>query len=932
MRVLTCCAISLTLAAIGCSGGGGSHPAVPTDPTPQSLPSGPLVTPTSETGTVAELMALQTLTITRDSGGELRYGLEPLRTAEALGDVYNVESSALFSTSPCGDCLQVTGLGYGADGTVLVDLQLRHPFALPTLPYTGASRLDLHAFDVMGYVVTNGLNGPVSFANGAVVARTLLKNPDGYSNLYDDALEPYMSTPAVNHHPYKLFFRDDAPGNFDGASANGFTDLADPQGHNAMAMGEKDIVQYALQFPDDASQLTIGVAIGLSWGQGAKGRGANLTQRQSPVYYLPEFHAKAPWMVTSSVVSSNLEQGVPSSSATVEIRLRDWQIGAPVASGGFDFPNTPRNEVSVASELVGLTLEVPGLLANPIVLDAANPDSGVGVTDDAVWNTIVINNLDAPAGIYYGWVQALDSLTPPATAGIARTLVDFFTVPDYHTGSMVEIEVLEVQNTPPTPSMSPNPAGTCLCGTIQFDASASTDLETPAGLTFEFDFELPSGLPADFVADLGPVANPLASHQYCTVGSTNAAVRVTDGSGATAIAIVPVTVGNGIINPQTEVTVLPAGSFPGQHLNNGNFSGDSRVAVAGDHVYVLVGTNVNPNYSQRLYVSADQGVTWTPGAVLDLTVPAGATSCYPWGDEYLVASPDGTAYVMYQQAQPTVPQPAGDFSNTHLKIFSSENFGTGAWTERFALTTGQKYSLTGAVDPNNPSRVLMGFSGGTCNFRAIKSEGGAAGPWIQFNTDMAPSCDGGFGASMFFAPNNRIYHVSIRYGNPSSAGGVWIRRSDDNGTTWPFKNWINTVGSGPFGIGRGSADPSDPTGLRMAYGCTFNNAASQGFNVFASADGGSTIVRVQSNMDGVTARHTHNGVRYDSGGQLYAYWTSTSGQYRAGISTDHGVTFAPMQNIVNSGVLGAFNVLLPVDCDLLAVYQDSTGAIRAKRF
>ncbi|HYE76688.1 MAG TPA: PKD domain-containing protein, partial [bacterium] len=629
MRPLAIAAFFTALAGLGCQGASSRTPtaAPPTAPNGGPPPLATLI----ETGPLtagATVMALHELVLTRAADGQVAAALEPVRAAQALGDVYNIEATTLFNTSPCGDCLKVVGLGYDGSGKVLVDLELRHPFALPPLPYTAVSRLDLHAFDVMGYVVTNGPGNPLVFGGNSVVAQPVLANADGYSDLYDGALEPYISTPGVTEHPYRVFFRDDGPGNFAGEHPNGFADLRDPQGHNTMAMGETSQVQYALTLPGGMNELRLGLAIGLSWGQGARGRGAELTQRQNPVYYLPEFHHKAAWTVTGLLTANTLTEGDPNGSATLELRLRDWQRGAAVEPG-FEFAVTPRDRVTAASDLAALTVEVPGLIETPIALDPAAPDSGTGLFDDAVWTTDLHNELDAPAGTYYAWVKAVDSLAPAGDAGLDRTLGNFFTVEDFHTGALVPVVVGATTNQPPTATLGPDPAATCTCGTIRFDASGSTDPDAGA-LTYEWDFEIPSGDPADFVPDTsGP--EPFTSHRYCGAQNTFAGVRVCDDGGLCDTVLVPVEVRVGALDPQSPWEVSPIGRIPSQDISNSldgyngvphffsAYDAGRRFAVAGDHLYVMVnsplGDVAGPDYTyrQHLLVSADGGQTWTPG-------------------------------------------------------------------------------------------------------------------------------------------------------------------------------------------------------------------------------------------------------------------------------------------------------------------------------
>lgn len=251
MRCYLLAAITLGLITTACQGGGRS-PLAPTNTEGQASTPPVPTTLATVTGSADGLLAvneigwLHTLTIRSTGPGQLESSLDPLRTAEAKGDAFQIDGTGFFQDSPCKDCLEVTGLRFDGDGDVIVSVALTHPFALPAQPYTSASRLDLHAFDVMGFILTEGFGSPAAFGSGKTVAQEILDNADGYTNLYDSAIEPYYPTPNVTEHPYKVFFRDDTPGNFAGSNINGFADLRDPQGHNAMAMGETDTVDFEL--------------------------------------------------------------------------------------------------------------------------------------------------------------------------------------------------------------------------------------------------------------------------------------------------------------------------------------------------------------------------------------------------------------------------------------------------------------------------------------------------------------------------------------------------------------------------------------------------------------------------------------------------------------------------------------------------------------
>lgn len=817
---------------------GASGPATPVQQ-PQDLPLVPLQIATGDLGaiqTMSEVSAPYSLTIRTEGAGGLTADLQMPRLAQAKGDAFALDATGFFVTEPCHDCLKVTGLRYGGPDEVLVTLTLRHPFALPPTPLQTTGRLDLHAFDVMGFILTEGQGAPLNFGSGRSIASLVLANADGYTDLYDAVIEPYYPTPDVTWHPYRVFFNDPTPGNFDPQSINGFSDPLIPQGHNVMPMGGEDAVDFALRLVPGATELKVGVAIGLAWGQPAQRRGFELGQRLNPVYYLPEFQHKAPWLLTATVLSSDLVEDEPASSAELEVRLRDWQLGATVTAQ-FVFGETPRDFTSAASELESLTLTIPGLLASPVQLDPG-AGSGTGVYEDRVWQTLITNSQLALPGDYWGWIEATDSRPVDPPRGFDRAL-NPFAAPGHRTGTLIRLTVEEA----PIPACIPGPGP-------------------------------------------GPIVTVLAAGQVPKQDVS----RSNDGM---------------------DISGSP---LPHQFESYGSHS---RFAAAGNHIYVLAGSLVAHSWAQHLYVSADGGLTWSAGAILDQSFPTGTPwDSVPWPHCQLAASPDGTVYFIGQQGRP-------DFSNTELRVWSCSGFGTGPWVEHHMDPLGQKYSLTGAVDPNNPSHVIMVYrrnSGNTCT--GVRSLNGPAGPWVL--VDMIGGAEGFFGGDMFFAPAGRVYMVGGWFNNLS------VRRSDDNGATWTLQPLHPTGVDNPFLYGTGAASPADPSGLTIAYAVRFANATYPGLRLFVSTNGGLTLPQVQGSLDGGSSMHQFPNIAFDYSGELVASYITPGGQPMWRKSSDLGLNFGPAELMGPTGVRVMDLIPRPGDCGgFFSLYQQGgfTGAV-----
>ncbi|HYE79640.1 MAG TPA: hypothetical protein VEI97_16760, partial [bacterium] len=338
--------VILTLMA-GCQDDGG-----PAAPVAQQVPQDPPAA--LITGTHVEQAAIG-LAHLRLAPGPDGWSAEllPMRFGSVAGDAYLIDVTNFFRKSPCGDCAEVTAVGIESNGQLNVEITAHHPFRAPAAD--GSPRADLHIFDLMGMVVSNASAGEAqAFAPDNVAVRTsgTVLNADGFSALFDESLENYIQTPAVDAHPYKVFNVDGGPGNYDESFPNGFADLSAPTGRNVFPMGGTAAVTYSLNVPADKEVLW-GYALIASYGQSARRRGAALGERQNPKYFLPEFNTKAPWRVTAQFLNNDLTAGTTSSTAQLQVAVRDWQQEAETASN-WDFDTTPLGQVRDDSKITGV--------------------------------------------------------------------------------------------------------------------------------------------------------------------------------------------------------------------------------------------------------------------------------------------------------------------------------------------------------------------------------------------------------------------------------------------------------------------------------------------------------------------------------------------------------------------------------------------------
>lgn len=155
---------------------------------------------------------------------------------------------------PCTTCLKITKAVPSGNGTVLIDIQIKHPFPNPNL--TG--------FDVRGIAM---FAGSWQFLTKAVPDRLQgdgeLVNADGFTALYNtytegegpDGMQGYVEG-KMAHHFYWL------------ATLNGFKRHVsdDPENtRNAFYAGDSVTATYEIDMPDDPLMFEFGYAVDASW-------------------------------------------------------------------------------------------------------------------------------------------------------------------------------------------------------------------------------------------------------------------------------------------------------------------------------------------------------------------------------------------------------------------------------------------------------------------------------------------------------------------------------------------------------------------------------------------------------------------------------------------------------------------------------------------
>lgn len=582
-------------------------------------PPEPMVTSIASDGSTISMQggfAYAELTLT-DADGQVMVELEPARTAEAGGDAYLVDVTRFFTESPCRDCLAIESVKRGSGFTgVEVEIRAAHPFAAPILP---TARRDLHVFDVMGVVLSNGEPGQVlAFDPDSILVYTGndLRNADGYTSLLDSALDTWLPTPGVEAHPYRIFSTDSTPGTYDPLSANGLTDLVAPTGRNIFPMGGSSTIPFQFNLLPGETRR-VGLALLASYGQSA----SNRAMRTTPQYYLPEFNHKPAWKVAATLQNNNLIEGQTGSTAELVVAVRDWQEGATVA-GAWEFGTTAKDQVRQASEVASVTVALPGVLTAPSTQTGAG--TGTGVFDDMTYTFLLTNQAGAGIGTFPGLVTVTDTLLDSRSSGLDRDLTPT-DLGQFTTYQLFFAEVQPNPNNPPTLTCNltclPNPPN--VGGISNLSIDAASDPDGPAPLEYEWDFSF-QGNATDFSPPDAVTASPTTTFTFPDTTPRTIGVRARDGLGAASAACsAPFTAVTGLVCADApQFQVQNTGNFTRVYMNhelsgyggNPSMGWQQHIAFSpvSQDVYLLVsglevGQSFGGNYVMR---SSDGGCTW----------------------------------------------------------------------------------------------------------------------------------------------------------------------------------------------------------------------------------------------------------------------------------------------------------------------------------
>jgi hypothetical protein len=461
-----CAWVLVALAAMiliaGCSGGIPNTPPIPSNTTENS---GALTQSTSPEEPNHYLWGYYMVRIDEK---DLSAEIIPIRATAGHWNVLK-----FLEQGPCTNCFKLAGITPNPDGTLNVNVSIKHPF----------SNKNLTGFDVRGIAMFNGSHQyPESglIKSDRILGEGEVVDADGYTSLYNPTtvgygFESYMkgklataTEPTATLNGYKWFMSSSVSNT-----------------RNAFFAGEEILVTYKVDMPNAPNPWVFGCAVDASWAPPI-----NKPVDDPMTDFGPEANCPEAWKI--EVADTPVGNGLTdcSGQAIVTMDVYDWQ--------GIDSTHLP-------------TLECPELFDGEVT--AAWKADGVGYT---TYDALVENPKNAPAGTYTCLVskeaQENDPATKPWLDITAYQLHDLVVVTETKNAPTAVVQVSQL---------------TAIVGQpISFDASASQDNDcgNQSIVKHEWDWQNDGTFEDEGV---------YIDHSWAYTGGYYVQLRVTDDEGQT---------------------------------------------------------------------------------------------------------------------------------------------------------------------------------------------------------------------------------------------------------------------------------------------------------------------------------------------------------------------------------------------------------------
>ncbi len=398
---------------------------------------------------------------------ELKFEILPVRLTTGHLNVLK-----FLEQGPCTDCVALTGITPSGTGTILVDVEITHPFAI----------LNVTGFDVRGIAMFDGTHTfPVSglITSDRSLGEGELVNADGFTTLYNpttigagpDGLEGFqqgkMATPAFPTSHLNGYMRH-------------ITDIPENT-RNAFYAGETITVTYEIDMPD--TEFIFGYAVDASW----------VEPTTKPVtdpmtHFPPEANCYEPWKVVGNdfpIVQGLTDAG---GSTRMTIAVYDWQV-----PGNYQAP----------------VVECPELFDGSLT----STFWMLGIDGSIVYEVNVENEKLAPEGEYKCLIKVVDNENAGSPAWIDLTAYQVYT-----------LEVVPFVNELPVASAIADPLTQNVNQAVHFADDGSYDPDGGDIVTYEWDWENDGTFD-----DTGESID----HSWSGPGTYEVQLRVTDDEGTT---------------------------------------------------------------------------------------------------------------------------------------------------------------------------------------------------------------------------------------------------------------------------------------------------------------------------------------------------------------------------------------------------------------
>jgi PKD repeat protein len=457
----------LALISYGCTGGNSAvTPLVP-------------IQPGGNAGSAQDVMSsghnLLSFQLVYVDPSTMMYEVAPARGLETH---YNVLS--WLETKPCTTCFSVTSIGPSGTGTLLVGIQVTHPF----------SNLNLTGFDARAIAMFRGSH--VFTASGLTASDRALGDPvlvnaDGYTALYNVAtsgsgpngLQGYIQgkltggpTPATKLNGYKRLISV-------GASNT----------RNALLAG--DSVASTFEIDKPAGPFIFGYAVDASWAP------PTIKPVVDPMTdFGPEANSPEPWKV--AVTEQKVGDGLTTKGGQTSllIDVYDWQ-----------------GKTSYAAPVV----EVPELFTGSVTAVWSQDFTGYSRYQATVGNTKL-----AATGTYLCLVKVVDSANTGSPAWLDLTAYQ-----------IVKLDVATAITLPPIALATANPLTQTAGSPVHFQDNGSYDPDGGTITKYEWDWDN-NGTWDQLGASV--------DHTFASAGTYPVQFRVTDSDGLTGTLSTPLSI------------------------------------------------------------------------------------------------------------------------------------------------------------------------------------------------------------------------------------------------------------------------------------------------------------------------------------------------------------------------------------------------------